>query len=223
MMEEDEDQQLLAAAANWAGGDGDSDSASVDEEEVNDDSEIEADESIPLHKTRQNKTYSLHVTQLSYQASDFDIRSFFISKGCLVTSVRLVRSDGQFKGVAFVDVRDETSFQAALKCHRMVHLGRKINVRPVLSKEELSQIAQATKEKVQEIIQNSNSDSKNQEKTTTPPNKKTKKSRHHHHKDTDKKLSKKERNRKAAILAQKNKGKFVKKKKGGGAKATGKK
>jgi RNA recognition motif-containing protein len=215
-MEDDEDQQLLQAAAHWADDDGNN-----DEEDSENSSEPQ---SPPQHaRNQKNKKYSLHVTQLSYEATDYDVRDLFVTKGCLVTSVRLVRPDGQFKGVAFVDVQDAKSYEIGLQCHRMFHLGRKINVRPVLSKEELTKIALATQEKVQDIIQKSTENGSSSKSST--PNKKTSKppvkessskknSKFHYQrrkgKDADRKITKKERNRKAAILAQKKKGNFKK-------------
>lgn len=172
---DDDEALLLSAAANWA------------EEETSDTKESsppnkpqsssgtnsnDNDKQQQQHATNNNnnrsewkpeppkKTYSLHVTQLSYEATDYDIRDLFMSKGCLVTSVRLVYTaqDSEtmirkFKGVAFVDVSDEASFAVATKLHRTYHLGRRINVRPTLSPEDLVRIAEATKEKVNDMIQ----------------------------------------------------------------------
>ena len=160
--ESNEDEgALLAAAANWA---------EVEEDDTTTATPASESESpqnkrrpvLPINNTSttQQQTYSLHVTQLSYDATDYDIRDLFLTKGCLVTSVRLVYSERdpstlirKFKGVAFVDVADQASYDLATQLHRTYHLGRRINVRPTLSRDELTRIAEATKEKVNTIIQ----------------------------------------------------------------------
>ena len=160
--ESNEDEEaLLAAAANWA--------EVVEEDKTTAKPATESESSknksrpaLPINSTTdtQQQTYSLHVTQLSYDATDYDIRDLFLTKGCLVTSVRLVYTDRdpttlirKFKGVAFVDVADQASYDLASQLHRTYHLGRRINVRPTLSRDELTRIAEATKEKVNTIIQ----------------------------------------------------------------------
>lgn len=197
-----EDQDLLAAAADWA------ELGAV----------IKQPDSKPTRthsQTEEKKTtYSMHVTQLSYEASDFDVRDFFVSRGCLVTSVRLVRDkkSGEFQGVAFVDVQDKKSYEIGLKCHRATHLGRRINVRAVLSKEDLGRIAEATKEKVSQIISQANDTKETKEnnsKTKVAKKKESPRKRKGSHRkggnDPNRKLTKKERNRKAAILMAKKK------------------
>jgi RNA recognition motif-containing protein len=155
----EDEEELLAAAANWAGAtNSNNGDKSDDEESEEEDSEQYDIAFLPstftstTHPTE--KRYSLHLTQLSYEATDYDIRNLFLGKGCLVTSVRLVynKPECQFRGVAFVDVQDEESYQRALKLHRTYHLGRRINVRPTLIKEQLGKIADATKERVHTLI-----------------------------------------------------------------------
>ena len=96
---------------------------------------------------------SLHVTQLSFDATEMDVRHHFVSHGCAVTSVRLVYDHGpkkkSFRGVAFVDVLDKKSQEIALqKLHHSTLLGRRINVRPTRSKQELGSIVERTMELV---------------------------------------------------------------------------
>jgi len=113
--------------------------------------------------TEQNTTrevFSLHLTKVPYEATQTDIRCAFGEKGCDVTSVRLVydhnSSSGErhFRGVAFVDLADEASFQKGLELHGTKFLGNrhKVNVRPTKSKGELSEIVRKTQEKVAVLI-----------------------------------------------------------------------
>lgn len=129
--------------------------------------------------------WSLHVTQIPYEATEMDIRDHFSSRGCLVSSIRMVydyydddeddkatptagsssstnkttrgarpRPVGKkrtFRGVAFCDVMDVVSYNFALKeLHQSRLLGRRINVRPTRTVQELSTIVQRTKQMVQE-------------------------------------------------------------------------
>lgn len=77
--------------------------------------------------------FSLHITNLPYNATKQDIEQVFSSKGCEITSTRLVfnhhksrRDEGRnkknapkdsndFTGVAFVDVADEKSYKLGLE------------------------------------------------------------------------------------------------------------
>ena len=126
------------------------------------------DEHLPSNQLQQGpQLYSLHLTQLSYDATDFDIREHFIKHGCMnIPSIRLVydhpdtRGDGskqkKFRGVAFVDIYMNTydEYQALIQqLHGSNMLQRKINVRPVKSKVELASIVQQTKLYVNQQIQ----------------------------------------------------------------------
>eukprot|EP00984_Skeletonema_dohrnii_P022461 scaffold11577_cov86-Skeletonema_dohrnii-CCMP3373.AAC.3 len=112
--------------------------------------------------TEQNTTrqvFSLHLTKVPYEATQTDIRCAFSEKGCYVTSVRLVydrKANGErnFRGVAFVDLGDEASFQKGLALHGTKFLGNKynVNVRPTKSKGELTEIVRKTQEKVAMLI-----------------------------------------------------------------------
>jgi RNA recognition motif-containing protein len=155
----EDEEELLAAAANWAGATNSENGDQSDEEGSEEEDSEQYDIAFPpatftSTTLPREKKYSLHLTQLSYEATDYDIRNLFLGKGCLVTSVRLVynKPECQFRGVAFVDVQDEDSYQRALKLHRTYHLGRRINVRPTLIKEQLGKIADATKERVHNLI-----------------------------------------------------------------------
>lgn len=106
------------------------------------------------------KTYSLHLTKIPFDATQSSIRFAFGEKGCHTTSVRLVydtdqkSGDRHFRGVAFVDLSDEASFNKGLKLHNTPFLGKgkKVNVRPTRTKTELSQIVKRTEEKVADLI-----------------------------------------------------------------------
>lgn len=127
-----DDDDLLTAAAQWA--------KSAEDE-------VDA-----------TTVYSLHLTQLSFEAKEYEIRALFEKKGCVVTSVRLVYDrapgfDKMFRGVAFVDVRGKQSYDKALSLHRDMLLGRRINVRPAKTPEELADIVERTKELVAKKIE----------------------------------------------------------------------
>jgi RNA recognition motif-containing protein len=138
-IDDEEEAELLAAAAAWAG-------------------QVEPSAStpgLPLSSIQPRKL-SLHITQIPFECTELDIRSHFAAKGCAVRSVRMVYDEiggkgKQFRGVAFCDVADEQSYELALKViHRSRLLGRKINVRPTRTREELSNIVERTKEIVTE-------------------------------------------------------------------------
>lgn len=85
-----------------------------------------------IEGTRQRNQFSLHVTNLPYNATKEEIVQTFVEKGCRVISTRLVynyhtskrdnekkktkvtNSNG-FTGVAFVDVADERSYKLGLE------------------------------------------------------------------------------------------------------------
>ena len=97
--------------------------------------------------------YSVHLTQIPYAATDMEIRQHFFAKGVSIKSLRMVYDRGvdgrrQFRGVAFCDLTDEASYRLSLSLHKSVLMGRKINVRPTKSKEELTDIVAATSRKV---------------------------------------------------------------------------
>jgi RNA recognition motif-containing protein len=130
--------------------------------------------------------YSLHVTQLSYNATEDDIRQHFFQAGCIgIQAIRLVYDFSQknakkFRGVAFVDLSDVQSYEYALqKLHGSLLLSRKINVRPVKSKVELANIVQQTRTIVSEKIRTEKekklqSDGSNDKKKRSSPQKKRK-------------------------------------------------
>ena len=153
---DDEDAELLAAARVWA------DDAT--EQNVEEQHQIEKtfnfdEKQTPKESTVEDtdKVYSLHLTQLSYEANEFEIRTIFSEAGCLIQSIRLVYdgigAERTFRGVAFLDVCDDKSFQKALSLNRRMLLGRKMNVRPTKTKDELTDIVARTKEIVAAKIQ----------------------------------------------------------------------
>jgi len=218
-----DEEQLLAAAAQWA----------------------KVDNTKSTKSIKENQVYSLHLTQLSFEITEYDIRSFFESKGCTLTSVRLVydrsATEKVFRGVAFIDLDDKKSYEIALSLSRSIIQGRKINVRPVKTKEELGDIVSRTKELVAEKIKASresagganwdekkdvNSSQKSpkdsgkrkarkkniDQKFSKKDQKFSKKDQKFPKKDQkspkkDQKISKKDRNRKAAILMARKRGK----------------
>jgi hypothetical protein len=153
----------FVAASAWASSQNDD---AEDEEEGNnvdsiDHSTAEKTSSLPLHNSSlRPQTYSLHLTRVPYEATQSEIRCSFIEKGCSVTSVRLVydrdykTGERNFRGVAFVDLADEKSFKRGLELNKTAFLGkgRKVNVRPTRTKNELSEIVRRTEEKVANLI-----------------------------------------------------------------------
>lgn len=215
--DDDSDDELLAAAAMWAGDEGDS-------------AEEELKAATNQLSTPQN--LSLHITQLPYDSTEFDLRKLFAEQGCSITSIRLVYdhdTEGRktvFRGVAFCDFLDVTSYHNALKLHHKSSIrGRKLNIRPCKSKEELAAIVARTQDLVREKIhqQLSGKDiTKSASSSPKPASNKSPKSKssgtkrkNNDQKDrknkkprVDKdgkpiKLTKKERNRRAAIIMQK--------------------
>lgn len=112
------------------------------------------------YSTQQEQTYSLHMTKVPYTATQTDIRFAFGQKGCNITSIRLVYDRDQktgerhFRGVAFVDLADEKSYNKALEFHNKPFLGKglKVGVRPTVPKSQLSDIVRKTEEKVATLI-----------------------------------------------------------------------
>lgn len=207
--ESEEDEELLAAAAQWA----QRDTEGADQNQV-------------------GNTFSLHLTQLSFDTKEYDIRTLFEKNGCVLASVRKVYdrsgSEKTFRGVAFVDVSDKKSYDMALALDRRVLLGRRINVRPTKTKEELANIVERTKELVAVKIRKEKerqdaakvkggatkgdcakvgqSSSGGSRKRDGDDNDRTKSKRPRKGSevedkaDADRKLTKKERNRRAAII-----------------------
>ena len=142
--DEGDDDELLAAAAAWA----------------------QRDETLrttpPARGLDDEKTHdlSLHITQLPYDANELDLRRLFAEQGCRISSIRLVYDRDEkgrktvFRGVAFVDLVDKESYDKALSLNRKSPIrGRKLNIRPTKSKQELASIVSRTRELVQEKIQ----------------------------------------------------------------------
>lgn len=214
-----EGSELLAAASNWANRTSDDHDAQ---------SEMNAKKRYEIGAPC---SFSLHVTQLSFEATEFDIREHFSAKGCFIKSIRMVFDRGlngrTFRGVAFIDLQDAESYKRALELHKSKLRGRKINVRPTRTKEELSEIVMQSKEKVAEVIRKQKKGNKDDETGThrttsaaqkqpasivaSPPNhqeegpspKRLKqRSSHGENRKEKTKLTKKERNRRAAIIRQ---------------------
>lgn len=144
-IDDDSDDELLAAAAAWA-----------QRDESNNSTGSSADIAGPL----QTRDLSLHITQLPYDTNELDLRRLFAEQGCKLSSIRLVYDKDEkgrktvFRGVAFVDLFDQESYDKALSLNRKSNIrGRKLNVRPTRSKEELASIVRKTRELVWEKIQ----------------------------------------------------------------------
>ena len=91
---------------------------------------------------------SVHVTQLSYDATREQIAAYFEAAGCSVKSCRLVVQGGKSKGVAFVDLDDQASMNKGMRLHRTMFMGRRVNVRKTLAPEELQKIVEAREKKL---------------------------------------------------------------------------
>ena len=165
-MSDDEEAQLLAAAAAaWA-----------EQDTVEEPRAKKRKKSVEKDPATSNQSFSLHVTQLDFDAKEYDLRNYFVEKGgCSVTSVRFVYDRGLndrklFRGVAFVDVSDEESFRNALQLHHTTLLGRRINVRPTKTRDELKDIVSRTQEIVREKIKETlNKDEDEQAKKQPSP------------------------------------------------------
>lgn len=203
--DEDDDAEMLAAAAAWAEQDVvDPSKKALEEDSSTKDSPSKHGGIEAIESSNEPQTWSLHVTQLSFDATEMDIRHHFVSKGCVVTSVRLVydfdRSSNHktFRGVAFCDVADKASYETALKdLHQSRLMGRRINVRPTRTRKELGSIVERTRElvaekkrKLQELADAGASDNEDKAKSTKKKKKKQKK------KQKEEKKSSKKRQRK---------------------------
>jgi len=148
--EDDDDDYLLAAAAAWA-----------ERRDENNAINVSTTTSTTIRSgLSTNSTLSLHITQLPYDANELDLRRLFAEQGCKIISIRLVYDRDErgrktiFRGVAFVDFMDVESYDKALLLNRKSLIrGRKLNIRPTKSKQELATIVNRTREMVQEKIQ----------------------------------------------------------------------
>ena len=179
-----EDDEMLAAAALWAGGGGD-DSDSDGGSQSSPTSPASAEAAKPStkptpqssNKKAKNKatpnnsaedewltpdsvTYSVHITQLPYEATVREVREVFEKSGCTITSTRFVygrdtrkgHSEQSFRGVAFCDFPDKRSFDNALKLHmtQFPGHGRRMNVRPTKTHKELADIVEKREKMLEE-------------------------------------------------------------------------
>jgi hypothetical protein len=238
---DDDDEDLLAAAAIWAGEKTDTPSDTVARRNRKEKtkkgmetvSESEGEQVAPpsTPDVSHLQSYSLHITQLPFDSSEVDLRKLFTEQGCTVTSVRLVYDHDVrgnktvFRGVAFVEVSDQASYERALELNHKASLrGRKLNIRPTRSKVELANIVSRTKELVKEKIQrqrigdvdgsttsksekgkNNNTGGKHEDKSRSKAETQTSCTSKGEAKRVDAegkviKISKKQRNRRAAII-----------------------
>ena len=196
-----EDDEMLAAAALWAGGGGDAldsdrgnePSASPSSADTEAEAPKPATSPAPAQSSSSNKklkkakkkkvkaaapskanngthedewltpdavTYSVHITQLPYEATVREVRSLFEESGCTITSTRFVygrdtrkgHSEQSFRGVAFCDFSDKKSFDNALKLDKTTFPGhgRRMNVRPTKTHEELADIVEKREKMLEE-------------------------------------------------------------------------
>ena len=226
-----DDDELIAAAAAWADQHSDEEEEKQDKKE-NHTKEEKVESLSPNHGLSHiPKSLSLHLTQLPYDTNELDIRKLFAENGCMASSIRLVYDKDEhgrktvFRGVAFVDLVDVSSYEKALKMnHKWSIRGRKLNIRPTRTKQELADIVLRTRELVQDKIRKQISNEGTGAEDKTPPKKQKKEKnktkekkakkvekrvKHNKPGEADKggetpkekyKLTKKERNRRAAIL-----------------------
>ena len=185
-----EDDEMLAAAALWAGGGGDdSDSDGGSQSSPTSPASAEAEtpsaKQTPQSSNKKAKkakkakkkvtpskstedewltpdsvTYSVHITQLPYEATVREVREVFEKSGCTITSTRFVygrdtrkgHSEQSFRGVAFCDFPDKRSFDNALKLHmtQFPGHGRRMNVRPTKTHKELADIVEKREKMLEE-------------------------------------------------------------------------
>ena len=182
-----EDDEMLAAAALWAGGGGDdSDSdggnnpsqspksaeAGTPSAKKTPQSSKKKQQKKAKKKATSNKstedgwltpdsvTYSVHITQLPYEATVREVRDLFEKSGCNITSTRFVygrdtrkgHSEQSFRGVAFCDFPDKRSFDNALKLDKTQFPGhgRRMNVRPTKTHKELADIVEKREKMLEE-------------------------------------------------------------------------
>ncbi|GMH52236.1 hypothetical protein TrRE_jg6541 [Triparma retinervis] len=205
--ESDDDDETLAALKQW------------------DNSKSMAEEKIAETATQ---SLSVYVSQISYDATEDDVRKHFLDANCNVSSVRLVynkRDGNSFRGVAFVDVSDKDSFDKALDLsNKEGPKGRKIKVLPTKTEAELSNIVRERETRLfnmrregKELRDEIRGNAKGSKKTRRDKGEKRKrgggdtdakgkdgepKKNSKKDEEGDHTLTKKQRARKAAILAQ---------------------
>lgn len=99
------------------------------------------------HKTYDAVKFSLYLSQLPYDSTEDDIANVFKleNETINVISIRLVydkhSGSRKFRGVAFVDVSDETSYTSALSMNNKAKIKKRvINIRPTKTHSELAEI-----------------------------------------------------------------------------------
>jgi RNA recognition motif-containing protein len=129
-VESDSDDEMLLMASKWA-------KQKEDElQDIGSKREPASPATTPYYPSnfttsiKENNTYSLHVTNLPYNATKPEIMRYFMKKGCEISSTRLVynhhvsRGDRDtkkllpksgFTGVAFIDFVNEESYNKALE------------------------------------------------------------------------------------------------------------
>jgi RNA recognition motif-containing protein len=205
--DESDTDSLAVAAAQWA-----AEKEATSEQQPSLSARGQRVMSVPTFVAKKEDVLSLHITQLAFDATDYDIRKHFSEQGCSISSLRMVFDKGQggtrlFRGVAFIDVYDKASYDSALTLHKSRLLGRKINVRPTKSKEVLSSIVERTKDLVAKKIETQKAKEdelkKEQQEKVALLQKKRKREKVRTKPDEEepeRKLTRKERNRRAGII-----------------------
>ena len=171
--DEDDDEDLQAMAAAWADSHVTESNKSVKDKSMphivgSTSSNDEKNNAKPSSKkqkqiedkknnTTSRKDFSLHITQLHFDTTEWELRQFFVQyAGCSFSQVRMVYDQGVdgkpvFRGVAFGECSNEAQYKAALQLHQSPHRlhGRRINVRPVRTKAELADLVAQRNELVQ--------------------------------------------------------------------------
>ena len=93
-------------------------------------------------QSEDRKEVSLYLSQIPYEATKAKIIAHFEAAGCTVEVVRIImdRAKGVSKGSAIIECKDAQAHENGLKLHRTKFGGRLMNVRPLVSPQELAKI-----------------------------------------------------------------------------------
>ena len=164
--------------------------------------------------TPESITYSVHITQLPYEADVREVRLVFEKAGCVVTSIRFcygqrdARNGGErpFKGVAFCDFADKASLDKALDLDKTMFPGssRRMNVRPTKTKEELATIV----EKREKMLEDKNYKADRSEKWKSVEKRKRRHIEARKHNPGGKKKQKRRKNKSRSAMTKSTYGKI---------------
>lgn len=164
--DDSDDEDLQAMAAAWAeskASDGGGSAESTDDETVQAPSTHQKPRKAkrpdreqelatkPQRASNNDNDLTLHVSQLPFETTEWEIRQYFAQHaGCSLTDVRMVKDPGidgkpAFRGVAFCKCPTSGSYEAALRLHQSPQYrldGRRLNIRPAVTKAELANIVE---------------------------------------------------------------------------------